>query len=252
MFFRSEVKKIVLIILLLSQVMSVQAEEAPKSPAKPVTASEGEGQRYAFNFPRWPTREQANREVIPPAPPGPYMSSALSPFSMTGPSFSRDANQAASRMRSTEMPMKAFSPDIAWPSNLDSPQRWLPESGYTFVNPALRNSSYPVAPPQRSSDFYRQHRGSEVYSRMTQGRMPQKMPSMRPSARTATGVNQGGRPPVTGRAVRSPQSSDIRNSNDNRRYDSGNTARANPYRANPAYAAQRPAYRVPSPPAARP
>ena len=251
MFFRSEVKKTALILLLLSQVMSVQAEEAPQSAAKPVTASEGEGQRYAFNFPRWPAREQASREVMPPAPPGPYMSSALSPFSMTGPAFSRDANQTAIRMRSTEMPMKAFSPDIPWPGNLDSPQRWLPENGYTFVNPALQNSPYPVAPPQRSSSYYRQQRGSEVYGRMTQGRMPQQMPSMRPPARAVTGVNQGGRP-ATARAVRNPQRSDMQNSNDNRRYNSANTARVNPSRGNPSYAAQGPAYRVPSPPTPRP
>ncbi|MCK4833217.1 MAG: hypothetical protein KAT12_00530, partial [Gammaproteobacteria bacterium] len=76
-----------------------------------------------FNFPRWPQRQKAVREIIPPPPPGPYMSSALSDYSVRAPSFGRDMNKDVkpnpARMRdSAPVSMDDFSPDIPWPKNL--------------------------------------------------------------------------------------------------------------------------------------
>lgn len=113
--------------------------------------------RQSYKYPRWPIRRMAAREVIPPPPPGPYMSSALSGFTVKGLSFSRDSsfdrdadsdfdstsdevNDSEFILDSSGTEMGRFSPDIPWPKNLKSkntrlPNRWMPDSGYRYVNP---------------------------------------------------------------------------------------------------------------------
>ena len=79
MFFNSgfnNVKRAGLFFFLLIQSMLVQAQASddPEAAADTTAASGSEEQQRRFSFPRWPERQQINREVIPPAPPGPYMS----------------------------------------------------------------------------------------------------------------------------------------------------------------------------------
>ena len=151
MFFNSgfdNVKKAGLLFFLLTQSMVVQAQasDAPEAAAESAVASGSSGeQQRKFSFPRWPERPQVNRERIPPAPPGPYMSSALSDFSVEGSAFVRATSKPAIKTDSFDMPpMEAFSPDIPWPGNIESPQRWEPENGYQYVKPRVKNKSYPV------------------------------------------------------------------------------------------------------------
>ncbi len=116
-----------------------------------------------YKFPDWPKRKQSNRQMVPPPPPGPYMSSALSDFSVKGPSFGRDSdtfqvNKPATESDPSSMPMEAFSPDRPWIDdsyrkhkyNHDcppacSPQRWMPENGYQYA-PLVKKKPYPVVP----------------------------------------------------------------------------------------------------------
>jgi hypothetical protein len=104
-----------------------------------------------FSFPRWPERGLPKREVIPPPPPGPYMSTALNRFSLEGPAFDRPEisrpprrNIAALETADTRTP--EFSPDMPWPggpgSNNSTPlKRWEPQKGYHFVDESEKPGS---------------------------------------------------------------------------------------------------------------
>ena len=151
-------------VLLFS--FSVQAESADipeKSPAEaePVTstsAPQPDEAQPGFRFPQWPTYPQVTKEIIPPPPPGPYMSSALNDYSVSAPSFGIDPGKyeagrhAANRHDAFHLPMGMFSPDIPWPKNLrpggyDSPVRWLPENGYQYAKPHSYQQTYATPPP---------------------------------------------------------------------------------------------------------
>ncbi len=91
-----------------------------------------------------PQRQLESRKIIPPPPPGPYSSSALSDYSVlvppsafhaAGPGQHRSTNNTAA----TPVPMETFSPDIPWPTNL-RPERRQPnyqgsEQGSRHVKP---------------------------------------------------------------------------------------------------------------------
>ena len=107
--------------------------------------SEIERKADRFSYPRWPERSLPKRDIIPPPPPGPYMSTALNRFSLEGPSFDPPEiprpprrSIAALDTADTRMP-PVFSPDVPWPddpgSNNSTPlKRWQPEKGYHFVD----------------------------------------------------------------------------------------------------------------------
>lgn len=144
------VKKASLSVLLLTQSLFVYAQqsEAPANePGDPQAA--GAERQQAFSFPGWPDRGNMKQERIPPPPPGPYMSSALSGSSVEGLSFARE-HRAARRPEPPRVrkPMEKFSPDISWPSsnNSRSPDRWKPETGYSYVKPDVTNQPSPVMP----------------------------------------------------------------------------------------------------------
>lgn len=141
------VKRTGLLFFLLTQFMVVQAQasDAPEAAADSTAASGSEEQQRGFSLPRWPERQQVNREVIPPAPPGPYMSTALSGSSINGASFADDSKPAI-QLESPSLPMNAFGPDIPWPSNSQMPDRWEPESGYNYVKPAAKTQPYRAMP----------------------------------------------------------------------------------------------------------
>ena len=105
--------------------------------------------------------QQLKRNIIPPPPPGPYMSSALSDFSVKGPSFgnksdSYESNKAASGLESSNTPMETFSPDRPWIDHAYrkhmhgsdcppacTPGRWMPENGYQYA-PLVKKKLYPA------------------------------------------------------------------------------------------------------------
>lgn len=142
------VKKAGLLLFLLMQPMLVQAQEvsaasvttAEVEEAAVTSASEDRAAR-TFSFPQWPERKQIIRERVPLAPPGPYMSTALSDFSFKTPSFDRDINRRPVKTDSSDFSMGKFSPDVPWPSQAKSPTRWRPDNGYRYVPSRARNNS---------------------------------------------------------------------------------------------------------------
>jgi len=66
------------------------------------------------------------RENVPPPPPGPYLSSALSGVSS---GFSGEA----SRETTVAQPSPLLRPDTPWPVKQDRPKRWAPEGEVTYA-----------------------------------------------------------------------------------------------------------------------
>jgi len=99
------------------------------------------------NYPRWPQHRQGNKMIIPPPPPGPYNSSALSDYSVavpvhqtSRPAPRRTSNYKGSAKGSPAVPMATFSPDRPWPKNL----RPAPPQPNHRVS---GQGSHPVQPP---------------------------------------------------------------------------------------------------------
>ncbi len=182
------VKKAGLLTLLLMVSMPVQAQasDAPES----AVASGSEEQQRKFSFPRWPERQQVNREVIPQAPPGPYMSSALSGSSVKGFSFDR-GNKPAMKFETSNVPMEAFSPNIPWHSNSKSPDRWKPENGYSYVKPAVKKQPYPVMPYNMPPNYSHGYRAPVMN---WPGSSSRTMPFMGPSAEMNPGRSYSAMP----------------------------------------------------------
>jgi len=87
-------------------------------------------------FPQWPARATVNKDIIPPPPPGPYMSTALGDYSIHGPRFARQVNRPEMGFDSANVPMDIYSPDIPWPKDLRAPNpsnTWMPEEGYKYA-----------------------------------------------------------------------------------------------------------------------
>lgn len=111
--------KTILTVFLMMPSMSVQAQNsiagAETTNKEPSSATDN--QQHAFNFPRWPDSRPVYRQRIPLAPPGPYMSSALSEFSFDRSSYGRDRGRSGIRNESSEMQMQPFNPNMAWPNH---------------------------------------------------------------------------------------------------------------------------------------
>ncbi len=91
----------------------------------------------SFRFPAWPDKKPAAVKDVPPPPPlGPYMSSALNAEQGQQPKFGSIMSMPVPAIDDT--PMTAFSPDLPWPGdNRQQANRWLPEDGYQFVAPGF-------------------------------------------------------------------------------------------------------------------
>lgn len=92
----------------------------------------------SVEYPQWPAHVRVNKEIIPPPPPGPYMSTALGDYSAPGSGFTRELNRPEMGFDSANVPMDVFSPDIPWPKNLrtpKSPNKWMPDNGYSYAPP---------------------------------------------------------------------------------------------------------------------
>lgn len=154
-----------LILLTYSAVAVAEIGQAEDNPGVAETSAVSEMNRAAsdirreesgrkenrFSYPRWPEQSLPKRDIIPPPPPGPYMSTALNRFSLEGPSFdrpeiSRPPRSRVSAFETADTRMPAFDPDMPWPddpgSNNSTPlKRWQPEKGYHFVDESEKPGS---------------------------------------------------------------------------------------------------------------
>ncbi len=173
MFYCAGIKQVAITVMFFTLLMFtalLQAESSDIADTRDSAAARADAglnstadKQQDYKFPDWPKRKQSNRQMVPPPPPGPYMSSALSDFSVKGPSFGRDSdsyqvNKPATESDPSSMPMEMFSPDRPWIDdsyrkhkyNPDcppacSPQRWMPENGYQYA-PLVKKKPYPVVP----------------------------------------------------------------------------------------------------------
>ena len=167
------IKKAGLLVFLLIQSMLVQAQEVSAASVttaeveeSAVTSASEDPAARTFSFPQWPERKQISRERVPLAPPGPYMSSALSDFSFKGPTFDRDINRRPVKTDSADFSMDKFSPDTPWPSQANSPTRWRPDNGYRYVRSRARSNSNQVMPYNfPANNNYRYNTRSPVMNR---------------------------------------------------------------------------------------
>jgi hypothetical protein len=94
------------------------ATERPMDVQAADSSQENEaGSAARYHYPKWPERQYEKREMVPPPPPGPYMSTALSDHSVRGPSFSSQRSLYEEPRSAPMSPpdMKMFSPDRKWP-----------------------------------------------------------------------------------------------------------------------------------------
>jgi len=71
-------------------------------------------------------------DIVPPPPAGPYMSSAMTGFTV----FPEDTGGLRHEIREPMAPSPFFAADMPWPDTQehDRPQPWMPESGeYHYV-----------------------------------------------------------------------------------------------------------------------
>jgi len=146
--------KMSLLASLLVSSFMVQAQTAESDAA--VEQKTSEQQSPVYHFPQWPQRKQAKKEILPPPPPGPYMSTALSGKSIKAPSFSKQATKRSMAFDSSDITMDTFSPDIPWPKNLTapSPSRWMPDNGYQYVQPRAMDNRRQAVPTQVNPNNY--------------------------------------------------------------------------------------------------
>jgi hypothetical protein len=142
----NNIKKAGVLFFLLTQTMSIYAESTDTiANITEVTADAvNQEQQDKNNFPRWPVRQQVVKELVPPPPPGPYMSLGLNDFPVSQPSFDSSLNKPEIELDSSGMPIQSFSPDVPWPKNLRPTKRWMPENGYQYVEPQAEKKPYPV------------------------------------------------------------------------------------------------------------
>ena len=100
-------------------------------------------------YPEWPERTFRD-DFLPPPPPGPYMSSAMSEINV----FPENTGGLRPEVRGQPMQSPFFSADLPWPETTehDRPRPWMPETGeYRFVPEDIvrqLESQSPVARPQ--------------------------------------------------------------------------------------------------------
>ena len=146
LFFKGS-KTTVLTAFLLVNSLVAQAEEQSGSSATNDFMS-------VSGFPQWPNRVQANKEMVPPPPPGPYMSTALSDYSVKGSRFKHGVSRPEMGFDVVNPTIDSFSPDIPWPDDLRTPRRWVPEKGYTFAPPPVKRNVTPARPSNNNNYGY--------------------------------------------------------------------------------------------------
>ncbi len=176
----SNIKKAALLILLI-QASTIQAQTPDVDNS---TLAADKAKPAAQSFPRWPERPQVNREIVPPPPPGPYMSTALNDFTVKAPALGRTMmNSPAAHHRASSVPMDTFSPDRPWPE-LRPTDRWKPENGYRYVAPPAKPAHHAAPayqPPMNAGPGYK-HGYKSRHKRYTPKQM-QPMPVTRDGSR---------------------------------------------------------------------
>lgn len=185
MFCNKGVFSAVLLTLMIVQPgvsLAATEEQSPAKPGADMAASAKVEPVVHNHYPNWPQRQQAQVRsvIVPPPPPGPYMSTALSNSSVSGGSLTRPYNmrpsmsqgaRPASQHKHPSKPMDMFSPDRPWPKDLRSQgnapaTKWMPEHGYHYISPPRGNVARPSANSGRANS------GSANSRSMNRGRYP--------------------------------------------------------------------------------
>lgn len=192
------VRQTLLLLVLSVSGLAVFAETPDNTTGENSAAVAATQQPYGF--PAWPQRPQFKKEVVPPPPPGPYMSSALNDYSFKRPTFGDEPLQSeqaqpANRNSTINSAMDMFSPDVPWPDTrqgeVQRSGRWMPENGYQYVNPAhdavsAQQKAYGYDIPER--------REQGAQSRGMSMKPPRWMPSMGVGPDGSYGPYGGNRP----------------------------------------------------------
>lgn len=88
-------------------------------------------------------------EMVPPAPPGPYLSSALSNMKLHSLNNLANENQANAGQSS----LPSMHSDAPWPAKQFQPKRWVPDDGVMNYVPEFKSSP----PATKRSPLYRRH-----------------------------------------------------------------------------------------------
>jgi hypothetical protein len=150
------VRKMVLLFCLLTPSMVIFAEASDTGGAKVEESGDAVNQSplMANNFPRWPERQRVEKEIVPPPPPGPYMSLGLNDFPVSETPFGRDTNNPHVQLDISGAPVQAFSPDEPWPKNIRPTKRWMPENGYQYIEPQAEKNLYPAMRDNPANNYY--------------------------------------------------------------------------------------------------
>lgn len=83
------------------------------------------------SVPEWREYAASSRDIVPPPPPGPYMSTALTPMPGVYQPESGIEQNAGTEMANSPF----FKPDMQWPKDQrQQTKRWMPEKGqYQYV-----------------------------------------------------------------------------------------------------------------------
>jgi len=160
------VKATFLLMALFIPSTMLHAEEAVLTSSSVATATEQASkpvQQTTYVFPGWPERPQAQREIIPPPPPGPYMSLALSNFANISPAFDKQRSKKNDETDASVV-MDAFSPDRPWPKILRPVKRWMPEDGYRYVDSQVSQQAYSAAQNRPSANYNYGYRRAPYYN----------------------------------------------------------------------------------------
>jgi len=143
----------------------------------------------ATGYPRWPQHRQGNEVIIPPPPPGPYNSSALSDYSVIAPVHHarkpaprRPAEYNSPVNEPAAVPMATFSPDRPWPKNL-RPEPRQPD----YRAPA--KASRPARPSYAPMGNRHYAQGAKAYQGPYMGAPRMNAPRMNSSRMNNMGMN---------------------------------------------------------------
>ena len=168
--------RIVLVTMAAFTVLPVNAEETDVENKQSFDLASNPDVLYQ----PWPGPGAAERQdIVPPPPPGPYMSSALSGLNkgFSGESTSNTDVKAASAQQSPLM-----RPNTPWPVTGEQPKIWSPEKGVAFApennQPAAINQMQAPRMHHRANDFAHMNRPPQnnfVPPQMNQQQMQQRM-----------------------------------------------------------------------------
>lgn len=133
------IKTMLTVFLVVMSVLAyAQSSVTEVGTDRQAPSSATDNQQHSFNFPRWPEQRHVYRDRIPLAPPGPYMSSALSEISFDRSRFENGKGDTGKSqpLKPPAMHMQRFNPGAPWPNNARSrdsgyalPPATQPESG---------------------------------------------------------------------------------------------------------------------------